>query len=160
MRKRAARMAIGVAVVLALLLVMPGAGSAADSKDSGLQKAMKSFVQAMVRKDSNGILAAFSQRNPWRFVGYEIGTGRPLESKMVSFAQMSRDFRARKGWYHFFFDDPNGYTFRINFGKGEVWKRRGTTYARSSGDRSVRHYIKWRQEGGKWVIAEIGDTSP
>lgn len=160
MGKRTGRMNTRVAVALVLLFFIPAAGLCADAGAGGLGQAMNAFVQAMVSKDSQGVLAAFSPQQPWRFVGYEIGTGRQNASNMVNFAQMSNDFQTRGGWYHFFFDEPNGYTFRLNFLKGVKWKKQGTTFHRASKDKSVRHYIKWRQEGGRWVIAEIGDTSP
>lgn len=160
MRKRTGKMTIGVAIALLLLLVMPLTGWSFDSGRGSPMKAMKSFARAVVKKDGSGILAAFSKTRPWRFVGYEIGTGRQTNTNMVSYARMARDFRSRKGWYHFFFDEPNGYTFRLNFAKGTVWKRKGNTFYRASRDKSIRHYIKWRQEGRRWVIAEIGDTSP
>lgn len=156
--KVAGKVVLVMSFCLVLVLLIPAAGRGFDAGGPG--KAMNAFVQAMQTKNAQGVLAAFSRRQPWRFIGYEIGTGRPLNSNMVSYAQMSRDFQTRGKWNHFFFDEPNGYTFRLNFKKGTVWKKAGNTFFRSGTDRSVRHYIKWRQEGGKWVIAEIGDTSP
>ena len=79
---------------------------------------------------------------------------------MVKYEVMAKDFAAQKGWYGFFFNEPNGYTFRINFRQGEMWKKKGpNTFVCPQSD-SGNTYVTWRQEGGKWVIQKIGETGP
>lgn len=149
-------------LALAWLWAMTGAGWSYDGPAAGkdLDKTMKSFIDAMVRKDKSAVLSFFSQSSPWKYVSYEIGTVKVTGTSMVSYAVMAKDFANKKGWYGFFFHEPNGYTFQVNFQKGVMWKKKGAdtfVYPQSHLDKT---YIKWKQEGGKWVIQEIGETTP
>jgi hypothetical protein len=58
-------------------------------------------------------------------MGYEIGTGKVVADKMVKYEVMAKDFAAKRGWYGFFFNEPDGYTFRVNFRPGVMWKKKG-----------------------------------
>ena len=79
---------------------------------------------------------------------------------MVKYEVMAKDFAAKQGWYGFFFDEPNGYTFRVNFRQGEMWKKKGpNTFVCPQSD-SGNTYVAWKPEGGKWVIQKIGETGP
>jgi hypothetical protein len=114
----------------------------------------------MKRKNPNGILAAFSQQTPWKYQPYEIGTGKALKTSLVTPKQMFADFQKKRGWYNFFMADPNGYTFRLNFMENKSWKKRGAdTFVAPDSDNG-KTYVTWRLEGQKWVIAEIGETTP
>jgi hypothetical protein len=149
-------------MILGLILALTGldwsyGAAAAEQKPD---QAMRAFIDAVVRKDKAAILSSFSPTSPWKYVGHEIGTGKVIATKTVSYQTMANDFAAKKGWYHFFFDEPNGYTFRINFRKGEMWKKKGgTTFVCPQSD-SGKTYVSWKQEGGKWVIEKIGETGP
>jgi hypothetical protein len=146
-------------VVLALLVV--GLGSAGGwAQAQGVDAAMQAFSQAMYRKNPQGVLAAFSRTSPWRYVNYEIGTGKVRSSRMVSFAQMAADFQGKTGWYRFFLDEPDGYTFMVEFIHGKPWHRRGANKFVPPEVGTSKTHITWRQEGGRWVIAEIGETTP
>ncbi len=147
-------------VVLGALLVMGLLGYAGRAQAQGVGAAMGAFVQAMHRKNPQGVLAAFSRTSPWRYVNYEIGTGKEQSSRMVLFQHMAADFQRKTGWYNFFFAKPNGYTFMVLFLRGEPWHKRGAFTFIPSEAGTSRTHITWRQEGGRWVIAEIGETTP
>jgi hypothetical protein len=135
-------------------------GSVNQAYAQNVDGAMNSFIQAMAQKDPSAILSAFSRQSPWRYQPYEIGTGRPLKPAIVPSTKMAHDFRQKQNWYDFFLADPNGYTFRVNFMGDNKWKKRGTdTFVAPDSD-SGNTYIKWRLEDNKWVIAEIGETTP
>jgi hypothetical protein len=93
-------------------------------------------------------------------VNYEIGTGKQLSSRMVSFQQMAADFQRKTGWYNFLFAKPNGYTFMVLFFRGEPWRHSGPATFTPPEVGTAKTHITWRQEGGRWVIAEIGETTP
>jgi hypothetical protein len=125
----------------------------------GLDQAMLAFEQAMRSGNSQGILAAFSRTTSWRFVSYEIGTGRRLAQHTVTFAQMEQDFKARKGWWHFFVGEPiRDPNYVENFLPHAKWRRQGTTFIQEpiEAGEPIINYIKWRPEGDRWIIAEIG----
>jgi hypothetical protein len=125
-----------------------------------VNEAMQAFVQAMVHKNPTAIFSAFSRQSPWKYQPYEIGTRRRLKTATVAPDKMARDFQQKTGWYDFFMADPNGYTFRVNFMNSNRWKKRGADTFVAPDSESGDTYIKWRREGQKWVIGEIGETTP
>lgn len=140
------------ALVLVVALSLPQMLEAND----GLDQAMQNFVQAMQSRNTQGVLAAFSRTSPWRYVDYEPPDLKQFTQKTVTSAEMARDFKARTGWYQYFLVDPEGgCNIREEFRPGMEWHRRGTTFVRHPDDPKVC-YLKWRQERGKWVIAEFG----
>jgi hypothetical protein len=150
----------GILSALILTLSVCAWNYSAAAADQGPDQAMRSFIDAVVRRDKAGILASFSTTSPWQYLGYEIGTGKIVANRMVKYEVMAKDFAAQKGWYGFFFNEPNGYTFRINFRQGEMWKKKGpNTFVCPQSD-SGNTYVTWKPEGGKWVIQKIGETGP
>ncbi|MDD3579693.1 MAG: hypothetical protein PHW74_01585 [Desulfobacca sp.] len=123
-------------------------------------KAMRAFTQAILQKNSQRLLTFFPKESTWKFLSYEIGTNKLSFSKQVSYANLVTDFQRKTNWYGFFFDEPNGYTFRLNFIEGERWRKEGPALFIAPRSENGRTYIKWKQERGEWVIAEISDTSP
>ena len=153
---------VQLGIMLGLILAMTGLdwSYGAAAADQGPDQAMRSFINAVVGKDKSAILSFFSPNSSWQYVGYEIGTGKVIATKTVNYQVMTKDFANKKGWYSFFFDEPNGYTFRVNFRKGEMWKAKGrNTFVCPQSD-SGNTYVAWMQEGGKWVIQKIGETGP
>jgi hypothetical protein len=142
-----------------LALTVMGLSYAQWTEAQTVDAAMNDFTQAMYRKNPQKVLAAFSQQSPWRYVNFEIGSGKQMGSQMITPNKMSADFQKKTGWYSFFFAEPNGYTFMVLFFEGKPWKKQGSDRFTPPGSDS-KTYIKWRQEGGKWVIAEIGETTP
>ena len=125
-----------------------------------IDAAMQAFVQAMVAKNATGILAAFSRNAPWMYQPYEIGSDRRLTATTVTPATMAHDWQQKSGWYNFFMEDPDGYTFRVNFIHQKPWQKRGADTFVAPDSSSGNTYIRWRLEGGRWVIGEIGETTP
>lgn len=149
-------------LMLALILALAGLdwSYGAAAADQTPDQAMRSFIDAVVQKDESAVLAFFSPTSPWQYIGYEIGSNKVIANKMITYQMMAKDFANRKGWYSFFFDEPNGYTFRINFRPGEMWKKKGPNTFVCPQSGSGNTYIAWRPEGGKWVITKIGETGP
>lgn len=142
-----------------LLLLMLGWGFFHQAHGQDVDAAMQAFIQAMVSKNPDAIFAAFSRQSPWRYQPYEIGTGKRLQPEVVSPQKLALDIQEKKGWYDFFLADPNGYTFRVNFIDNKAWKKRGAHTFVAPDSTSGHTYLKWRQEGQSWVIAEIGETT-
>ena len=113
-------------IMLVLILAMTGLdwSYGAAAADQGPDQAMRSFIDAVVRKDKSAILSSFSPSSPWQYVGYEIGTGKVIATKTVNYQVMAKDFASQKGWYGFFFHEPNGYTFRINFRQARCGRKK------------------------------------
>jgi hypothetical protein len=143
-----------------LVLVVVGLGYAGWAAAQGGDGAMGAFIQAMHQKNPQEVLAAFSRQSPWRYVNYEIGTGKVRSSRMVTFQQMAADFQHKTGWYRFFLDEPDGYTFMVNFIHGTPWGKRGAYTFVPPEVGTSRTHITWRHEGGRCAIGEIGETTP
>jgi len=141
------------ALVLVVALSLPQMLEAND----GLDQAMQAFIQAVQNRNSQGVLAAFSHKTLWRYVTFNSFTKKVNSRVTVTYAEMARDFKARKGWwYDKFMENPPTEHFRDEYFRGQKWLRHGTTFFPGPKETSGL-YIKWRQEGGNWVIAEIGE---
>ena len=153
---------VQLGMVLALILAVTGLdwSYGAAAADQTPDQAMRSFIDAVVRKDKSAVLAFFSPTSPWQYIGYEIGSNKVVANQMITYQMMAQDFANRKGWYNFFFDEPNGYTFRVNFRPGEMWKKKGRNTFVCPQSGSGNTYVAWRLEGSKWVIEKIGETGP
>jgi len=126
--------------------------------ETSLDQVLLAFERALRTSNSQEILSAFSHTSPWRFISYDIITGRRLALKSVTFAQLEKDFKTRQGWWHFFIGDPDGdANYATQFMHGIKWRRQGNTFFVDS---IPKNYLKWRQEEGRWVIAEIGLPAP
>jgi hypothetical protein len=147
-----------VALVLTMALCFPQIVLAAEA-NGGLDQAMQTFSQAIHNRNSQVVLASFSRATPCRFIDYDNVNYKPVYQTTVSYTQLARDFKTRKGWYEILLTDrkSSGAVFREDFGPGKKWHRQGTTFVLHPDNPNV-FYLKWRQEGGKWVIVEIGRT--
>jgi hypothetical protein len=141
-------------------LFMVGCWQVKQAEAQEVEGAMQAFLQAMLNKNAPAIFAAFSQQSAWKYQPYDISTGRPLPPKTITPKELGRDFQQKSGWYNFFMEDPDGYTFRVNFIHRQPWKKRGSETFVAPDSSTGNTYITWRREGQKWVIAEIGETTP
>lgn len=153
---------IGVlGLVLALALCLPQMLQGAEA-DGGPDGAMRAFLSALKSKNTTGVLAAFSRTTHWQLVSYDITSpGRIIDRKAITYAQLVRDFSHRQGWYEYLIDNYRGLEGGDTLGdtmRGmPKWYKNGNIFGRGS---EYPFYIKWRPEGGRWVIAEIGHTPP
>jgi hypothetical protein len=146
--------------ILIASLVIVGCWQVKQAEAEDVAGTMQAFMQAMVNKNAPAIFAAFSQQSAWKYQPYDISSGRPLPSVAVTPGELRRDFQQKTGWYNFFMEDPDGYTFRVNFIHLKPWKKRGAETFVAPDSSTGNTYITWRREGQKWVIAEIGETTP
>ncbi|MBM4287044.1 MAG: nuclear transport factor 2 family protein [Deltaproteobacteria bacterium] len=151
-----------IVLIFSGLMVFTGISWSGDAPagNKSPDQAMQAFTQAMLRKDPQRLLTFFSKDSSWKYQSYEIGSNKLIVSKQVSYADLVNDFRKKTGWYGFFFDEPNGYTFRLNFTRGERWRKEGPALFIAPQSESGRTFIQWKQEGGRWVIGVISETTP
>jgi len=144
-----------VVLLLALAFCLPQLVLGSD--DGGLNRAMEAFVNAVKSKNAEGILAAFSRTTPWQHVTYDVVTKKIQTRNAVTYTQLELDFRTRKNWYKPFFGSEEHLDQLHTKIRMVRWSRQGTAF-RAISSTWARFYIKWRQEDGRWVIAEIGET--
>ena len=147
--------------LLALLFtfaLLPQGASARD--DRSVDAAMRGFFEAMINKDSNAVLSFFPQKSNFTLIPYVIGSNTPESITAISYGKLKDDFSNKKGLYVFFFENPNVWTYNVEFRRGEMWQKRpGNIFVAPQS--SMGHtYIKWKQEGDRWVIDEIAYVHP
>ena len=152
------RTSLFVIVFLALLFLLPPGAPARD--DQGADAAMQGFFTAMINRDSQALLAFFPQQTTCKLIPYLIGSKTPEAVTNISYGKLKNDFAQKKGLYVFFFEKPNGWTYNVEFRRGEPWKKRpGNIYM--APESSMGHtYIKWKPEGDKWVVDELAYVHP
>ena len=148
-------------VLLALVVtcaLLPQGAPAGDSR--GVDAAMQGFFEAMINKNGNALLAFFPQKSNFKLISYVIGSNTPENTASISYNKLKKDFSQKKGLYVFFFEKPNGWTYNVEFRRGEPWKKKpGNIF--TAPDSSMGHtYIKWKQEGDNWVTDEIAYVHP
>ena len=149
--------ALLLAVGFGWALLVQGAGA---RDDRGADAAMQGFIEAMVNKNPQAVLSFFPQRSNFRLVPYEIGSKTPETPVMVSYNQLKNAFAKKGELYVFFFEQPDGWAYQVEFRRGEMW-RRGPDAVFFAPQSSMNHtYIKWKQEGDKWVVDEIAYVHP
>jgi hypothetical protein len=150
-----------LSVVFVLVLTWALLSQAAPARAAqGVDAAMQGFFEAMINKDSNALLAFFPQQSNFKLIPYVIGSNTPEKIGNVSYSRVKNDFSNKKGLYVFFFEKPNGWTYNVEFRRGEPWKKRsGNVF--TAPESSMGHtYLKWKQEGDNWVIDELAYVHP
>jgi hypothetical protein len=144
--------------VLFTLALFPQGALARD--DRGVDAAMQGFFEAMINRNSNALLTFFSPNSNFKLIPYLIGTKTPEKLANISYDRLKHDFANKKGLYVFFFDKPNGWTYNVEFRRGERWKKKAGNIFTAPDSSDGHTYIKWKQAGDKWVIDEIAYVHP
>ncbi len=140
------------------LAIIPQGAWAGDFQ--GADGAMQAFYEAMIRKDSRTVLGSFSPKTGFKLISYEIGQNSPETITTVFYDKLKMDFAVRTGLYQFFFAKPDGWEYNVEFRQGEPW-RKGPNNTYFAPQSSMGHtYIKWKQEGNRWVIDELAYVHP
>ena len=77
----------------------------------------------------------------------------------VPYSELAADLRKKGDWYFTYLERGQGGdydAFVDNIGQGGMWRRvDGVRYVPPDSEIPSATYVKWRKEGGKWVIDEI-----
>lgn len=141
--------------------------------DPELEKAMDSFMEALVKKDAKGILAAFSKTIPWRQAAIEISElSKPVDqrrppsmSKGIYYSDFAKDLlrKTRKpaDWHSYFFGESQGeMTSRIGLLQFREWTYLGDGkfIAGKLATADAEGYMKWVKQDGRWYFVEYGEV--
>lgn len=148
---------------------LPPAENPSQAASTGI--AMRAFLSAIGRKDTNALLKLVSKKTGFR--ENDSGSGVGDATKQVSWNRLRDDLKQGSWYWSVFFLErrpPNtdGVTAfgRINrLNHGRQWVYMGDrTYSPpkvDSGDGYTwRYFVQWKREDGKWVIDSIGWPSP
>jgi hypothetical protein len=144
----------------------PAALAYRDPDDAALEAAMREYIDALAARDDRRFLALFTRTTPVLVVD---NIESPAHVGTLTAAEMARDFRKRDGWYHVIFgenvDPVTGDReldyYAEGFDNRMMWRRHGPgLYVKpwSSLDDGLRRmsYVRWKKDGGRWVVEEIG----
>jgi hypothetical protein len=139
----------------------------ATRADPALEARMAGFSRAVRTKDQASLLTFFSSTRSWRLHETYMGPDEEPDAVVdISVARMQREFRQRDGVYYVFLGSGAGIvgTMKWTMSQGGGWSYLGGGRfvprgdGEDSGSPRTFPYVQWRQEGGRWVIDEIGDA--
>ncbi len=126
--------------------------------NSTMEGAMRLYLDAFFRGDSDLFLSLCHRKHPPRFTSYEIGTLKLLGTSIMDLKELETDF-AKKGFqWTDFFGDAGGmaqYRWFVTGNAFEEWKKEGEIFRRPSDGKYI--YVKWQVIEGRWYIAEIAE---
>lgn len=140
-----------------LLIIVPPAEKHSTSQPlsradaASVETAMRKFIDALKTKDVAAFLSLFSRS---RF----IYANNPLNVTRITvpYSELENDLRKKGDWYLTYFGGGGLDAFIDNIGDGEMWLRvGGPKFVPPGSDAESATYVRWRKEGGKWVIDEI-----
>jgi hypothetical protein len=113
---------------------------------------MRKLITSLMKKDVTSFLSLFSRS---RF----FYANNPLNQMRIAvpYSELARDLGKKGDWYCTYLercDELDAFVDNIN--KGEMWPRvGGAKFVPPGSEGETLTYVKWRKEGGRWVIDEI-----
>lgn len=121
---------------------------------ASLDAAMRKLIASLMKKDVTAFLSLFS-----RFRFFYANNPMNLIRVAVPYSKLAKDLRNKGYWYFTYLErgelgEMDAFVDNIN--DGEMWPRvGGAKFVPPGSDAESLTYVKWRKEGGKWVIDEI-----
>ena len=134
-----------------------------DAASVSLQAAMRKFINAFRQKDRAAFLSLFSRTRPSSHLNpMNIGAKSQFRT-IVSYARMASDIKKKQGWNWKYFERHPEWdidAFVDNIPDRRMWtKVKGNKFVPPGDSPTSGTYVKWRREGGRWVIDEISYPS-
>ncbi|MBA2734086.1 MAG: hypothetical protein H0U54_14560 [Acidobacteria bacterium] len=124
------------------------------AESASLDAAMRKFIAALMKRDVEGFLSLFS-RTKFFYASNPLNVMRVA----VSYSELAADLRNKGDWYFTYLERGEGGAYDAfvdNIGDGQMWLRVGDVrFVPLGSEISNPTCVKWRREGGKWVIDEI-----
>lgn len=140
-----------------LLIIVPPAEKHSTSQPlsradaASVETAMRKFIDALKTKDVAAFLSLFS-RSRFFYANNPLNVTRIT----VPYSELENDLKKKEGWYLTYLGGGGLDAFIDNIGDGEMWLHvGGAKFVQPGSDAESYTYVKWRKEGGKWVIDEI-----
>lgn len=147
----------GVTAYTLLIAVVPteknSAGPTLAPDDAAsLDAAMRKLIASLMKKDVTAFLSLFSRS---RF--FYANNPMNLIRIAVPYSELAKDLRKKGDWYCTYLERCGGLdAFVDNIADGEMWRLvGGTRFVPPGSNAESLTYVKWRKEGGRWVIDEI-----
>jgi len=137
----------------------------AKSEDNGavsLEATMKKFIGSLKNKDTRTFLNCFSRYAQFRVKNVIQEPNSPYYFRSISYSKLAADLKAKKGNYWTFLDRGDEgamdcFADAVKETEGRMWdKVTDDKFVPPDYDSSDTFYVKWKKEGSRWVVAEIG----
>jgi len=133
--------------------------SANDKEGAALYAAMRRFINALQNKDRAAFLAAFSRSAPFHALNPQNIGSKTHYRAAVSYAELAADVNKKQGWYWTYLErgeKGDMDAFVDNLQGGKAWTRvPGNKFVPPGSELTSSTFVKWRKQGGRWVIEEI-----
>ena len=141
-------------LVATLLVAVSSAGSAAQDTP---RAAMATLIEIMRTHDIQGLSMLLPSAGT---LAYTSTIENPRRSERLTPETMRRDLAARSGFYEALFGFEGDDSWRDIFEETgfQPWKEFAPAVFRPPGRHYAdgRTFVRWRREGKRWVLAEIG----
>ncbi len=133
--------------------------SASDKDSAALYAAMRRLINALQNKDRTAFLASFSRSSPFFALNPQNIGSKTHYRAAVSYSQLAADLNKKRGLYWTYLVRGEGGerdSFVDNLQSGKAWTRvPGNKFVPPGAEITSSTFVKWRKEGGRWVIEEI-----
>ncbi len=133
--------------------------SASDKEGAALYAAMRRFINALQNKDRAAFLASFSRSAPFYALNAQNIGSKTHYRTAVSYSELAADINKKRGLYWTYLERGEGGdrdSFIDNLQGGKAWTRApGDKFVPPGAELTSSTFVKWRKQGGRWVVDEI-----
>lgn len=132
---------------------------ARDAESVALFAAMRKFINALRSRNTSAFLSLFSRTRPsYHLNPMNVGS-RGHFRDTISYSRLAGDVRKKDGLYWLYLargDNGTYDAFVDNLPDSTMWTRvKGNRFVPPGAEITSHTFVRWRKEGGRWVIDEI-----
>lgn len=132
---------------------------AKDADSLALYAAMRKFIDALRSKDTRTFLSLFSRTHPsYHLNPMNVGSKEYFRDT-ITYSRLAGDIRKKDGLYWLYVargSNGDDDAFVDNLPNKAMWTRvKGNKFVPPGAEVSSHTFVRWRKEGGRWVIDEI-----
>jgi hypothetical protein len=132
---------------------------AKDADSVALFRAMRKFIDALRTRNTSGFLSLCSRTRPSFYLNpMNVGSKEHFRDT-ITYSRLAADVRKKGDLYYLLLErGENGSydAFVDNVPDGRMWLRvKGNKFVPPDSNITSHTYVRWRKEGGRWVIDEI-----
>jgi len=148
-----------------LILTVCGFAQTSPKPDAALDAAMKKFITSIETKNTTAFLSFISPAKGlivMNTIDQNSGDAdKPVLDSKLAYKKLAADFKRKGDIYQSTFapsqDSPNFYdAFANREGKWQLGADNKFMAIDETGAPNNALYVKWRKEGTRWIVAEVG----
>jgi hypothetical protein len=132
------------------------AGAAAHAIDATADKAMGEFVMALRKREITKLLSFFSRTGTWSVLATGDAVPPGNGPHKMQYRDIVRNGHPTPEFLDFFFDGDDPFVMFVEKTRGKPWVRKnGNTFIPPGGGWKPAVHVRWRLEGGRFVVDQI-----